>query len=560
MRTAIATVIAFRPGLLDPIAQQLLARGADSVYTGSIERVANYVKGAQKLSASLDALGSKTDRVAITAHLPEEHLASLRGSNWCVRDFSERYNGSQLLGFDMLRIYRPLYSESQARQQRRPWTQATQTRSDGAATYFKLLAWTFTSYHRVLVMDSDAYFLASPDAYLVQNPPYFAANAAAAGRHFIGFNSHLMIITPDLNVFDVLVDKAASGMYLTFTNTDQDVLETIFTASRSNHLPHDMHHAGMRTRSEDAPSAYLTKVDEAGGHRQECRVSEHVITPLRAVELSTLTVVETWHKTGSLLMQDLVSKVVQQACQVGVSNFCPQVALAPSGGGHDEAPVGTGWALMELGAHLDTPPLARYVALIREPFALIRFFYLYHLAGNECEYRAFSGLCAILRSPSTTKQQGIAAVAELVLRNMLPNMLRKVNTAHQRVGGAAALVLRLEDFSNTGFTPTARRFFAFLGYSITDGERLLYTFMDRERLLRMATEMHVELDVRVSQWNTTKLVSSKHAILGKGVGQEMLELRDVVAALRGIGRCAEVRDYGAKLGYNTSVNCLALPR
>ena len=71
----------------------------------------------------------------------------------------------------MRRIYRPLYSASQAQLQHRPWTQPTQLRTDGAASYYKFVAWTFTAYDRLLHVDCDAFF---PECSLDCDDPYTA--------------------------------------------------------------------------------------------------------------------------------------------------------------------------------------------------------------------------------------------------------------------------------------------------------------------------------------------------------------------------------------------------
>ena len=270
---AIATTLAYRP--------------KDPGGHGSLERIAHYVKGAQRLSASLDAVGSLADRVAITAYLPETYLASLHGSGWCVRDFSERHNGTHLLGVDMLRIYRPLYNYSQALSQRRPWTQRTQRRTDGAATYYKFLAWTFTAYCRVLHVDCDAYFVELPDRYLLHRAPYFAAGPEIAHRKFTGLNTHIMTLTPDFNVYNMLVDKAASGMYLTYTNTEQDVLETIFTASSAgatHRFPRNVHSHNLSRplpsplRTPDGANTGIRQADARMGQHACHHISEHVVT------------------------------------------------------------------------------------------------------------------------------------------------------------------------------------------------------------------------------------------------------------------------------------------
>ena len=122
-------------------------------------QLGRYVQGAVKLSASLDAVNSAVTRIALTAYLTASHRALLSAANWCVADFTERYDGvgarnggARRLGFDMLRVYHPLFTATQAAREGRRWraprnnsTAPPQARTDGAATYFKFVAWTLTS-------------------------------------------------------------------------------------------------------------------------------------------------------------------------------------------------------------------------------------------------------------------------------------------------------------------------------------------------------------------------------------------------------------------------------
>lgn len=264
---ALVTTIAYRPRTRVPGQRKLPPRfgwgGAAAVqhayatqYSG--EDSARYVHGAAALSASLDRVGSRVDRVAITAYLAAGQRARLRASGWCVLDATERpadrANASR--GVDMLRFYRPVFSEEQARREHRPWTQPTQQRRDGAATYYKFLAWTLAGYRRLLVVDSDTVLTESPDRFLTHQPPYFAATPATDERSYRGFISHLMVLTPDAGMFGQILAKAASGQYLAYTNTDQDVLETMFTAA-ADALPRHVHHPPQITGTAAAHGAAL---------------------------------------------------------------------------------------------------------------------------------------------------------------------------------------------------------------------------------------------------------------------------------------------------------------
>ena len=243
-RVAIVTCVAYRP------VRQLSQSQNHSRYTGDAARLRNYVANAVTLGASLDAVGSRVPRIAITAFLQASQRSSLLHAGWCVRDFTPRRadsesapHSSRSLGIDMLPYYRPLYTREQAIAEGRPWLQPTQQRTDGAATYYKLLAWTLTCYSRVLMVDADVVFKQNPDAFITNgHAPYFAAVPKVADRAYTGFNSHVMCLTPDRHIFRQLLAKAASGQYFVYTNGEQDVLETVFTAESEPNFPADSHY------------------------------------------------------------------------------------------------------------------------------------------------------------------------------------------------------------------------------------------------------------------------------------------------------------------------------
>lgn len=224
-RVAIATTVAYRPSAGGT---GNTAAGAGA-YSGSLGQVERYVYAATTLIKSLNAVGSAVDRIALTAYLRPSHLATLARAGYCVIDLSEDAVAGR--GIDMRRFYSPLYSERQARADGRPWLGRTQARIDGAATYYKFFAWALTPYERVLHIDADFAFGERPDAFLTTTTAYFQAKRGVAGRSYVGLNSHRLLVTPDANIFALLLAKAASGQYFTYTNTDQDVIETIFPPS-----------------------------------------------------------------------------------------------------------------------------------------------------------------------------------------------------------------------------------------------------------------------------------------------------------------------------------------
>ena len=122
---AVTTAVAYRP---EPSGQQArsmtVPRGPMAMRLGrfsaygthySGEDVMRYVRGAVALSASLDSMGSRVDRIAITAYLSVTQRAKLHEGGWCVLDASERRVGNSTFGIDMRRFYRPLYSQEQVR-------------------------------------------------------------------------------------------------------------------------------------------------------------------------------------------------------------------------------------------------------------------------------------------------------------------------------------------------------------------------------------------------------------------------------------------------------------
>ena len=305
-RVAIVTCVAFRP------VQRLAPLGNQTRYTGDVLRLRQYVSSAVALGASLDAVGSVVDRIAITAFLHPSQRQALTQGGWCVRDFTPRQSseatGKSSLGIDMLPFYRPLYSQQQSKVEGRPWLQPTQPRTDGAATYYKLVAWTMTCYSRVLMVDADVTFRSNPDTYIA-NPkaPYFAAVPKVADRAYTGFNSHVMCLTPDRNLFRQLLAKAVSGQYFAYTNGEQDVLETVFTAETvPRDFPLDYHyHMRPTPRIKASPPRLQSNGSAAISLATACMVDEAIdrsLLPYSRKPCATTAVIvasDTAHGTGN---------------------------------------------------------------------------------------------------------------------------------------------------------------------------------------------------------------------------------------------------------------------
>lgn len=112
-----------------------------------------------------------------------------------------------------------------------PGSGIVQNRKDGNCTSLKLHAFKLIEYAGVIMLDSDACFLEDPRPFifaLVQRNVYFSANAERAQRPYDGFNSHIFFFTPSKLMAQVLIDKARLGDFMPYTNSEQDVLESVF--------------------------------------------------------------------------------------------------------------------------------------------------------------------------------------------------------------------------------------------------------------------------------------------------------------------------------------------
>ena len=131
-----------------------------------------------------------------------------------------------------------------------------QHRYDGACTLTKFHAWNLTNLDAVAVLDSDIclHNLASfwnALANFSQSSQPFAANYERANRRYRGFSTRIMFLKPSPAIFKVLIDKAASGDFLPYTNTEQDVIETVFSPSvHAMHMPRHVHAKGCTCKND----------------------------------------------------------------------------------------------------------------------------------------------------------------------------------------------------------------------------------------------------------------------------------------------------------------------
>jgi hypothetical protein len=106
-----------------------------------------------------------------------------------------------------------------------------QKRTDGKCTTLKFAAWDLVEYDAFLLADSDVCFDEDVYPFLIdmfQKERYFLASAEGGTRGWVGLNTHMVYAKPDVLLGKIMRDKASAGTFLPYTNTEQDVLETMF--------------------------------------------------------------------------------------------------------------------------------------------------------------------------------------------------------------------------------------------------------------------------------------------------------------------------------------------
>ena len=107
-----------------------------------------------------------------------------------------------------------------------------QQRRDGGLTSVKFHAWRLTQYDAILHTDVDVSFLESPRAALeaahASGLLFQPASREAAKRGYVGINTHMMLLRPSLDMHALITANAASGHFIPYTRTEQDVLEALF--------------------------------------------------------------------------------------------------------------------------------------------------------------------------------------------------------------------------------------------------------------------------------------------------------------------------------------------
>lgn len=112
-----------------------------------------------------------------------------------------------------------------------------QGRVDGACTTLKFQAWRLLDFTGVLVVDTDVCMHEDVLPFfheMERSGRYFAASGIeVADRAYDGLNTHMIYLVPNQLTFQLLTDKARLADFLPYTNTEQDILETVFPV----HLP-----------------------------------------------------------------------------------------------------------------------------------------------------------------------------------------------------------------------------------------------------------------------------------------------------------------------------------
>ena len=180
----------------------------------------------------------------------------------------------------------------------KPCRPQVKPRDDGAGTTLKFWAWALADFDGVVVADADVcwngafagpygrgshrpaarfHFTSANElegfaAELLRRRVPFAAAAERGNRDYDGFNSHFFWVRPSLDVFALLRDMAASGDFVPYTNTEQDVFDTVFSPHRHSFealgiKPPTHEHTKGRCAGNDEPSS---PTHAATGEFAEC--------------------------------------------------------------------------------------------------------------------------------------------------------------------------------------------------------------------------------------------------------------------------------------------------
>ena len=187
------------------------------------------------------------------------------------------------------------------------------------------------------------------------------------------------------------------------------------------------------------------------------------------------------------------------------------------------------------------PKRSRFVHFIREPFALVASFFLFHLSGQECGYADMRSLCDELRFGWITASQlpssdrmpplmpALKASADFALARPLPRMAM----LHEELASLPHVhTVRLESLA-LDYDGTAAALLAFLGFP--RGGAL-------HRSLLKKLQVH-----DTSRWHADQLQASPHVNPGRGFG---ISAEQVGQALRqSVPHGALLGNLSLSLGY-----------
>jgi len=186
------------------------------------------VKAAISLRCSASLHGSEVPfHLIYGGGLRDRDVRILQEFGWILEYFDDSVSRAM-----MQHAYKPVYNGAEADMSHRWWlpNNSVQKRRDGWATYFKFFAWRFTRYRKILHMDLDTCFRASPDSFIRSVPDNitFVADIDIAKRMYVGLKTDAMFLSPSEEQFQTLLLRARNGEYVPYTNTDQDILEIVF--------------------------------------------------------------------------------------------------------------------------------------------------------------------------------------------------------------------------------------------------------------------------------------------------------------------------------------------
>lgn len=192
---------------------------------------------AHRLGLSLRS--SEVERIAITyryfsAVVDMEPLTSVGWRVWNATGIPEETFSLKPIFQSEPRIHWPRLKHT-----------VVQKRPDYNCTSLKLLAWNMTQYDRVIMSDTDVCVLEDPYPWMIKqhrNDEYFIALPQGLDRPYQGISSHFVFLQPDALVFRMLRDMGTTRSFIPYTNSEQDIVETMF-ASRRNFpaLPQHQH-------------------------------------------------------------------------------------------------------------------------------------------------------------------------------------------------------------------------------------------------------------------------------------------------------------------------------